>query len=102
MPVDALVVDADDPLLLQLLESERFSNPDQDFDFSAEYDRDIVRQLSDDYRRRHSQSRSDRYEEQLGNFMATLPLYLGSVVVRRAPHLAACSWLPKPPERWSG
>jgi hypothetical protein len=98
----ALVVDADDPLLLQLLESARFSYPDGDFDLSAEYDRDIVRQLSHDFRRRNSQTRSDRYEEQLGNFIATLPLYLGSLSSDGHRIWRPALGFPKLPERWSG
>jgi hypothetical protein len=98
----ALVVDADDPLLLQLLETARFSYPDGDFDLSAKYDPEIVRQLSHDYGRRHSQSRSDRYENQLGHFIATLPLYLGSVSSDGHRIWRPALAFPQPPERWSG
>jgi TIR domain len=98
----ALVVDADDPLLLQLLESARFSYPDGDFDLSAEYDRDIVRQLSHDFRQRNSQTRSDRYEKQLGDFIATLPLYLGDLSSDGHRIWRPALGFPKLPERWSG
>jgi TIR domain len=97
-----LVVDASDPLLLQLLESARFRNPDEDFDLSVEYDHHLVELLRQDYAGRQSQSRADRYEAQVRDFMATLPRYLGSVSSdgRRVwrPVLA----FPSPPEQWSG
>ena len=97
----ALVVDAHDPLLLRLLEKARFPHPDGDFDSSVECDPDIVQQLSHDYERRQSQSRSDRYVKQLHDFMATLPLYLGSVSDRHRIWRPAFAFL-EPPERWSG
>jgi hypothetical protein len=98
----ALVVDANDPLLLRLLELARFSCPDLDFDTSVTRDPDTVHQLSQDYGRRHSQSRSGRYADQLGAFMATLPLYLGTVSSDGHRIWRPAFAFPQPPERWSG
>lgn len=98
----ALVVDAGDSLLLELLETARFPCPEGDFDLFAKYDPNIVRQLSHDYGRRHSQSRSDRYENQLGHFIATLPLYLGTVSSDGHRIWRPALAFPQPPERWSG
>lgn len=97
-----LVVDSDDSLLLQLLETARFSRPDGDFDLSAKYDPEIVRQLSHDYGRTHSKSRSDRYENQLSHFIATLPLYLGNVSSDGHRIWRPALAFPQPPEGWSG
>jgi hypothetical protein len=44
-----LIVDSDDELLLQLLQTVRFPYPDGDFDSSVEYDCNIVAQLKADY-----------------------------------------------------
>jgi len=98
----ALVADASDPLLLQLLESVRFPHPDEDFDLSVEYDRDVVKLLSRDYAERQSQSRSDRYEAQVGNFLATLPRYLGSVSSGGHRVWTPALAFPLPPAQWSG
>jgi hypothetical protein len=98
----ALVVDVTDPLLLQLLESARFPRPDEDFDKSVEYDRDVVKLLNQDYARRQSQSRTDRYEAQVGDFMATLPRYLGSVSSDGHRVWRPALAFPSPPVRWSG
>jgi len=98
----AVVVDAEDALLLRLLESARFPHPDQDFDLSVEYDAEVLALLRQDYARRQSRSRTDRYEAQVRDFMATLPRYLGSASSdgHRAwrPALA----FPSPPARWTG
>lgn len=98
----ALVVDANDPLLLQLLSSARFPHPHEDFDLSVEYDRDVVRLLSQDYAQRQSQSRADRYEAQVGDFMATLPRYLGSLLPDGHRVWRPALAFPSPPARWSG
>ncbi len=97
-----LMVDANDPLLLHLLESARFPHPDEDFDLSVEYDRDVVKLLSQDYAERQSQSRMDRYEAQVGDFMATLPRYLGSVSSDGHRVWRPALAFPSPPVRWSG
>jgi hypothetical protein len=97
-----LVVDATDPLVLQFLESAHFPHPDEDFDFSVEYDRDVVKLLSQDYARRQSQSRANRYEAQVGDFMATLPRYLGSVSSNGHRVWRPALAFPTPPVRWSG
>ena len=98
----ALVVDTDDHLVLQLLESAHFSYPDLDFDFSVKCDSDVVRQLGQDYERRHSKSRSDRYQQQLRDFIATLPLYLGSASSDGHRIWRPALAFPCVPERWSG
>ena len=98
----ALVVDADDPLLLQLLESARFDDPDKEFDLSVNYDRDVVRLLRQDHAGRQSQSRTDRYEAQVRDFMATLPRYLGSVSSDGHRIWKPALAFPSPPVRWSG
>ena len=98
----ALVVDSNDPLVLQLLESARFPHPDEDFDTSVEYDRDVVKLLRDDYARRQSQSRTDRYEAQVGDFMATLPRYLGTVSSDAHRVWRPALAFPSCPVPWSG
>ena len=98
----ALVVDASDPLLLELLESARFSHPDDDFDLSVEYNQDVVKLLSQDYARRQTQSRTDRYEAQVGDFMATLPRYLGSRSSDGHRVWRPALAFPSPPVQWSG
>ena len=98
----ALVVDANDPLLLQLLESACFPNPNEDFDLSVRYDRNVVRLLSRDYAGRHSESRAGRYEAQVGDFMATLPRYLGSLLSPGHRVWRPALAFPSPPARWSG
>jgi hypothetical protein len=98
----ALVVDANDPLLLRLLESARFPNPDQDFDLSVQYDPEVVKFLREDYAKRQSQSRADRYETQVRDFMATLPRYLGSVSSDGHRVWRPALAFPSPPVGWSG
>jgi len=98
-----LVVDTSDALLLRLLESARFPHPDGNFDQTVEYDRNVVKLLSQEYAERQSQSREDRFEAQVKDFMATLPLYLGSVSSdgHRIWRPALAFPLP-PPLQWSG
>lgn len=77
--VVALVVDSNDKELLRLLESACFHQPDLDFDQTVDFDRGLVTQLQNDYvRRTGDKSRTVRYEGQVADFMATLPLYLGT------------------------
>jgi hypothetical protein len=97
-----LVVDTNDPLLLQLLESARFPHLHEDFDLSVEYDRDVVKLLKQHYARRQRPSRADRYEAQVGNFMATLPRYLGSLSSDGHRVWEPALAFPLPPVRWSG
>ena len=80
----------------------RFPHAEADFDLSVEYERNVVRQLSHDYGRLHSQSRSDRYENQLGDFMATLPLYLGRMSSDGHRVWSPALAFPEPPQVWSG
>jgi hypothetical protein len=89
----ALVVDAPDRLLLALLESVRFQNPEGPFDFGVQYDAQAADKLREDYSLRNSQSRAGRYPNQLRDFLATLPAYLGGKEM-----LA----FPEPPADWAG
>lgn len=98
----ALVVDAEDTLLLKLLESIRFPHPDENFDLSVNYKHNLVELLQQDYARRQSQSRADRYKTQVRDFMATLPLYLGIVSSDGHRVWRPAIAFPSPPARWSG
>ena len=98
-----LVVDADDALLIKLLESVRFKHPDSDFDLSVEYDPEILGRLKDDYGLQESASRVERYGTQAPHFLASLPSYMGSV----PPGTTERLWrpalaFPHPPAEWSG
>jgi hypothetical protein len=98
-----LVVNADDALLIELLQSVRFPYPDGDFDLSVKYDHGIVDRLKDDYGLRESATRTERYDLQVRDFLATLPSYLGDVplgTTKRVwrPALA----FPHTPAGWSG
>jgi hypothetical protein len=97
-----LVVDASDPLLLQLLETARFPHPDEDFDLSVEYDHRIEQILKQDYGRRHPESRTERYDAQVRDFMATLPRYLGSLSSNNHRVWRSIFALPNLPTLWSG
>jgi hypothetical protein len=97
-----LVVDANDPVLLRLLETAHFHNPDCDFDMSVEYDRGTVQLLKQDYSRRQTRGRTDRYEAQVHDFMATLPRYLGSVLPGRRRVWRSALAYPQRPAHWSG
>lgn len=89
-----LVVDSTDRLLLDLLKSVRFQHPDEPIDLSVEYDKNAVRQLHVDYRRRqNSATRAERYRVRVHEFIATLPSYLCG-----RPALA----FPDVPSDWSG
>jgi hypothetical protein len=97
-----LIVDSEDALLMQLLQTVRFHDPDGVFDFSVEYDRTIVAKLKADYARQETNSRAERYASQVHDFLATLPSYLGSV----PPGTTKRSWrpalaFPHPPPVWS-
>lgn len=99
----ALVIDSDDPLLMQLLQTVCFPNPNEDFDLSVRYDRGVVHQLKQNYSLRESTSRTARYEDQVRDFLATLPSYLGSI----PPHATQRIWrpafaFPRLPGGWSG
>jgi hypothetical protein len=94
----ALVVDADDALLLKLLESVRFPIPNEWVDLSVECKR-IICSLNRDYALRENKSRAARYPGQVRDFLATLPSYLKSARRRNwQPALA----FPQMPARWSG
>ena len=97
-----LVIDADDPLLLRLFQSVRFPNPDEDFDLSVEYDREVLRNLKVEYSVGQTESRVERYEKQAGEFLATLPRYLGNVPPKCTKRVwRAAIAFPHVPSRWS-
>lgn len=98
----ALVVDAEDPLLLQLLASVRFPHPDGDFDLSVTYDVDVLARLHQDQAQRQSASRAGRYTAQVHDFLASLPRYLGSVLSEGHRMWRPALAFPSPPPRWSG
>jgi len=98
-----MVLDADDELLMELLQSVRFPHPDKDFDLSVEYDFGVVDRLKRDYGLRESATRAERYGPQVCAFLATLPSYLGSVPLDTTKRV----WLPAlafphMPAGWSG
>ena len=98
-----LVIDADDALLVELLQSVQFQNPDEDFDHSVQCKPGVVDRLKSDYGLREPASRTERYGSQVHDFLATLPSYLGSVppgATKRVwrPALA----FPHPPSGWIG
>lgn len=98
-----LVVDADDALLIKLLQSVRFPYPDGDFDLSVECAPGILDRLQCEYGLQESESRVERYSSQVRDFLATLPSYLGSV----PPGATKRLWWPAlafpfPPLGWSG
>jgi hypothetical protein len=84
-----LVVDAGDDALMQVLESVRFSHAEPFFDLSVRYDKEPIAQMSEDYARRHSSTRAERYDRQVHDFLATLPLYLSGRTALAYPHLPA-------------
>ena len=98
-----LVVDSNDALLLQLLQSVQFPHPEEDYDLSVDYDENIVCLLKQDYGLQQSESRTERYKEQVRDFLATLPKYLGHI----PPESTERVWktalaFPLPPAEWSG
>jgi len=88
-----LVIDVADGLLLDLLGSVCFHNPDGPFDFDVEYDEEIADKLLAYYRLRDTESRASRYANQLRDFLVTLPAYLAGRPALGFPYV--------PPE-WSG
>jgi hypothetical protein len=88
----------------KLLESVRFPNPNEMFDLSVEYDRRVACLLKQEYARQEkTEARRARYADQLRDFLATLPSYLGSTL----PDTAQRIWrdalaFPQPPAAWSG
>jgi hypothetical protein len=98
-----LVVDASDALLMELLQSVRFPNPDKDFDLSVEYDPKVVDRLKCDYALVESKSRVERYVPQVHDFLASLPSYLGTLQPGTTKRLwRAALAFPQLPARWSG
>jgi hypothetical protein len=98
-----LVVDAEDALLIELLQSVKFPHPEGDFDLSVEYKESVVERLKCDYDPGESRARTERYGPQVRDFLATLPSYLGSVL----PGTKERIWrpalaFPHPPAGWRG
>jgi len=98
-----MIVDADDGPLIDLLQSVRFFYPDEDFDLSVKYTVDLVARLKSDYALHESAARTERYDSQVRDFLASLPSYLGSVSQgsTRRVWLSALAF-PEVPARWSG
>lgn len=97
-----LVVNTEDTLLLQLLESAVFQYPDEDFDQTVHCDTDVMQLLMEDYERGHTESRNMRYVAQAKDFMATLPTYLGSIVPGRSRVWRSMLAFPRLPPQWKG
>lgn len=101
----ALVVNTDDALLLQLLQTVRFPDIEwrNDFYLPVKYDQEIAALLEQDYAARETESRAKRYRNQMHDFLATLPLYLGSIPPGKEERVwrAALSF-PRLPAEWSG
>lgn len=91
-----LVLDSSDDLLLSLLKSLVFHYPNEMFDISVHYDKEVLAELQSAYAKRQDPgSRADRYQSQVVDFLATLPLYLN--------HLAQPAFaFPSLPQTWSG
>jgi hypothetical protein len=91
-----VVFDASDDLLLRLLRSLAFRDLSGMFDTLVQYDKQIVVGLRSAYAShpRH-ESRVDRYESQVHDFLASLPLYLNHLT---QPAFA----FPNLPQTWSG
>jgi TIR domain len=88
-----LVINVADGLLLDLLRSVRFQNPDGPFDFGVRYDEEIAGKLHADYRSAETESRARRYPSQVQAFLETLPAYLAGRPALGFPYV--------PPD-WSG
>lgn len=91
----ALVIDSADALLLDLLRSLEFNNPEAEFDHSVEFSPDVLDSLDADYSQRESPTRAARYKGQVRDFLITLPLYLDHL---NRPALA----FPDTPPEWAG
>jgi len=95
-----VIVDARDPLLLELLQSLRFNAPGGPLDASVSYADHVLLQLKEAYRRIPvSQTRIDQYCVRAHDFLGTLPSYLRSVA--NGPWRPALAF-PEMPINWSG
>ncbi len=98
-----LVVDANDTLLMELLESVRFSIlNDQLFNPNVAYDTTILQLLKEEYGKHQPQSRAERYERQVHDFMATLSRYLSSITSNHHRVWRSMLAFPQPPAKWCG
>ena len=100
-----LVVDTGDELLLKLFQTVRFPNIEwfHSMYLPVEYDKDVVSLLKQDYAAKETDSRTQRYADQVRDFLATLPMYLGNVPPGKQERV----WrpvlsFPRPPAQWSG
>ena len=98
----AVVLHTDNPLLSDLIESARFPHPDGDFDTSVEYSAATVRMLRDHYRRTETDARVARYEQQVADFLATVPLYLRPWDRQEGSHWMPMYAFPELPQIWNG
>jgi hypothetical protein len=98
-----LVVDAEDRLLLRLLQSVKFPHPDLNLDETVECDPRALILLEQEYPRGETESRRARYALQVCDFLATLPSYLGSVPPGSKKRVwQAALAFPHLPTGWSG
>lgn len=88
-----LIVDTSDAVLMRLLASLQYHHPEAMFDTTVACDQDALEELGLDYARRNSSSRAARYQPQVRDFLATVPLYLSG-----RPALAH----PAVPDAWQG
>lgn len=98
----AVVLHTDNPLLSDLVESARFPHPDGDFDTSVEYSAAAVRMLRHHYRRTESDARVGRYEQQVADFLATIPLYLRPWNQQEGSQWMPMYAFPHRPQVWKG
>jgi hypothetical protein len=91
-----LIINSDDDLLLNLLQSLDFRYPDSMFDTSVRCNAQVLAELNTSYvEKEKSKSRTERYLSQVADFLATLPLYLDHF---RQPVFV----FSKIPSHWSG
>ena len=99
----ALILNSDDIQLLELFESVRFQNPDEDFDHSVECNWDILEILKKEYSRHQGKSRSDRYKDQAKDFLKTLPMYLRIISPDTGQKILGPAYsFPNLPSSWCG
>lgn len=101
----SLVVDTKDTLLLRLIETVQFPNPNTEFDHSVEYDHNVVELLRQDFVQRHDherKDRADRYSSQVHSFLVSLPFYLGNELPDGDRIWRPAIAFPSVPSQWSG
>ena len=97
-----VILDTDNPLLTDLLESARYPHPDGDFDTSVQYSDDALCGLEAHYGRFETPSRLDRYRQQVRDFLATAPSYLRPWEPEGSDAWMPLFAFPHVPQRWRG